>query len=70
VTDQFTATGSSVTLSFTGSAQQAGFFGPAIDNVGIALVAAAVPEPSSWAIWTMAAAGAAMVIGWRRRRAH
>lgn len=57
-TFRFTATGSSTTLSFAANADAGCCFGPALDNVGIAVV----PEPASWALFILGfgAIGAAL----------
>ncbi len=58
-TFDFSATGTSTTLSFRADpANSAGFYGAALDNVGVS----AIPEPASWAmmITGFGLAGAAM----------
>lgn len=59
----FLASGSSTVLSFAASNQPPGFFGPALDNVS---VAAAVPEPATWAMMLTGFFGLGVIA--RRRR--
>jgi len=47
-TFQFVAAGSSSTLSFASQDVATSAFGPALDNVTVNAVGAAVPEPSTW----------------------
>jgi choice-of-anchor C domain-containing protein len=59
----FVATGTSATLSFAADASGGCCYGPALDNVSLA---AAVPEPSTWAM--MLVGFGAIGFGMRRRK--
>ena len=61
----FVAAGTSTLLSFGPTGNAAGFYGPALDNVS---VAAAVPEPATWAMMLIGFGGLGM-LSMRRRRA-
>ncbi len=63
-TVRFTATAATTTISFAGIAKVDGFFGPAIDNVGVFQVNAAVPEPASLSLTGIAV----LALAGRRRR--
>ncbi len=61
-THRFTATGASTTISFTGLSKINGFFGAAIDNVGVFQVN--IPEPATVSLGLLSLAGLMI----RRRR--
>lgn len=61
-THRFLATGSSTTISFTGLSKVNGFYGAAIDNVGVFVVP--IPEPATVSLGLLSLAGLMI----RRRR--
>jgi choice-of-anchor C domain-containing protein len=62
-TFQFVAAGSSSTLSFASLDVSNSAFGPALDNVRVNAVGAAVPESSTWLIVGLGLSG---ILVWRR----
>jgi hypothetical protein len=61
-TYEFTANAATTTLTFRGNNLLGGYWGPAIDNVGVFL---RVPEPSTWLLASLGLLGLAIL---RRRR--